>query len=250
MVLQILNFREMAGVLAKPIRWRFEAYVSEFIGTYFLVLTVGVNVLQNTTLAPISIGSMLMAMIFSTGSVSGGHFNPAVSFAVMVSDTTGKMDFKNMLMYWFAQVLASLAAGLTYYEIFGAVFTLSPGRGYNAGDALAAEVLFAAALTFVVLSVASARESQGNGYYGLAIGFTVMAAAFACGPISGCSLNPAVTCGVMFTYVIVTQVRIGMTHFWLYVFGPMLGACVGAMLYRIVRHAEFQDAQDGRRYVK
>jgi len=236
--------------LRKPIRWRFEAYVSEFIGTYFLVLTVGVNVLQNTSLAPISVGAMLMAMIFSTGSVSGGHFNPAVSFAVWLADTTGKMDFKNMCVYWFAQVLGGLFAGLTYYEIFGAVFALSPGKGYDAFDAATAEVLFSAALTFVVLSVACARESQGNGFYGLAIGFTVMAAAFAIGPISGCSLNPAITCGVMWTYLIVTNSQVGMIYFWLYLLGPMLGACAGAVLYRVVRHAEFQEAQDGRRYVK
>merc|ERR1719181_1427497 len=177
-------------------------------------------------------------MIFATGSVSGAHFNPAVSFAVMITDTTGKMDLKNMLMYWFVQVLAGLTAGLTYYEIFGAVFTLSPGKGYDAFDALAAEVFFTTALVFVVLSVACARESQGNGYYGLAIGFTVMAAAFACGPISGCSLNPAVTFGV--TMISVVHARVGLEYLWLYSLCPLLGACLGTLFFSIVRASEYE----------
>merc|ERR1719388_100375 len=84
-----------------------------------------------------------------------------------------------------------------YYGVLGATFTMHPGVGYGDVDAVVVEILFTAALVFVVLNVATTKQDTNNHYYGLAIGFTVMAAAFACGPISGCSLNPAVTFGVM-----------------------------------------------------
>merc|ERR1719265_2587378 len=176
-----------------------EAFFSEFIGTFFLVLTVGLNVLQTAILAPIAIGSILMVMIFSTGSVSGAHFNPAVTVGVLASgrDQIHPVDAG---FYMMAQILGGLVAGAVYWWIVGATFTLAPGDAYHWADAVIAEILFTAALVFVVLNVATTSEDSNNQYFGLAIGFTVMSSAFAVGGNSGCSLNPAVTCGVMLTH--------------------------------------------------
>merc|ERR1719408_77796 len=135
-------------------------------------------------------------MVFSTGSVSGGHFNPAVTLGVFLCER-GPLDWHTPTAYVLVQLLASVVAGACYFWILGATFTLQPGVGYTSVDAAAVEVLFTAALVFVVLSVALSEQDKHNHYYGLAIGLTVMAAAFAIGPISGCSLNPAVTFGVM-----------------------------------------------------
>merc|ERR1719398_697035 len=101
-----------------------------------------------------------------------------------------------------------------YYLVLGATFTLHPGSGYGDLDAVVVEILFTAALVFVVLNVATTSQDTNNHYYGLAIGFTVMAAAFACGSISGCSLNPAVTFGVMVSNMIHTGT--GLSYFPLY----------------------------------
>merc|ERR550514_1409342 len=137
-----------------------------------------------------------------------------------------------------AQLLGGLVAGACYWWVLGATFTLEPKPGYNWADALVCEILFTAALVFVVLNVATTSEDANNQYFGLAIGFTVMSAAFAIGGISGCSLNPAVTCGVMLTHLF--HQGGGMAYFALYLLCPVLGALLAAGLFRVVRNAEYQ----------
>lgn len=216
---------------------KLEAYVSEFIGTFFLVFTVGLNVLQNTALAPISIGSILMVMIFATGSVSGAHYNPAVTLGVLLSERD-QIVLLDAIVYCVVQIVAGLAAGGMYYFVLGATFTLHPGQGYGDLDAVVVEILFTAALVFVVLNVATTKQDTNNHYYGLAIGFTVMAAAFACGSISGCSLNPAVTVGVMVTNWIHTGT--GMRYFLHYFCSPLVGSVIAALFFWLIRAAEYK----------
>jgi len=220
----------------EPAEVKIEAYVSEFVGTFFLVLTVGFNVLQNTALAPISIGAILMAMIFATGKVSGGHFNPAVTLGVFCR---GKIDGSSACGYIAIQLLGGLAAGCVYLSILGASFALGPGVGYGLAAVCIVEVLFTAALVFVVLSVATTVQDEGNWYFGLAIGFTVMAAAFAIGPISGCSLNPAVTFGVMLSNFIHTG-GLRLSILILYTLSPFLGSLLAVGFFYVIRDQEFK----------
>jgi len=221
-----------------------EAYISEFIGTYFLVLTIGFNVLQNTALAPISIGSMLMAMIFATGKVSGGHFNPAVTLGVFCR---GKIDGNSACAYVAAQLVGGLFGGCTYLSMLGATFTLGPGIGYGLAAVCIVEVLFTAALVFVVLSVATTAQDEGNWYYGLAIGFTVMSAAFAIGPISGCSLNPAVTFGVFFSNFLHTgYLRVSLLL--LYTLAPIFGSLIAVCFFQVIREQEYNVKAPSQQY--
>jgi len=213
-----------------------EALFSEFFGTFFLVLTVGFNVLQNAALAPVAIGAILMVMIFSTGSVSGAHFNPAVTVGVLASQRD-QIHPVDACFYVVAQIIGGIVAGACYWWVLGATFTLAPNAQYHWADAVVAEILFTAALVFVVLNVATTAEDANNQYFGLAIGFTVMSSAFAIGGISGCSLNPAVTCGVMLTHLF--HQGGGMTYFALYLLCPILGALLAVGLFRVVRNAEF-----------
>jgi len=214
---------------------KIEACVSEFVGTFFLVLTIGYNVLQRTALAPVSIGAMLTAMIFATGRVSGGHFNPAVTLGVFLR---GKVDSLNAAAYVGSQLFGGFLAGFVYMEGLGATFTLGPGVGYTLTAVAIVEFLFTTALVFVVLSVATTAQDDGNWYYGLAIGFTVMAAAFAIAPISGCSLNPAVTFGVMLSHLMHTG-EIMTSRLLIYTLAPLLGAVFAALLFKVVRNAEY-----------
>ncbi|MFG1683876.1 MIP/aquaporin family protein [Nonomuraea sp. NPDC049269] len=169
------------------------SYITEFIGTFFLVFTVGATVLTKTPLAPVAIGAILMVMVYAGGHISGAHYNPAVTLAVLLR---GRISRADAVAYWIAQVAGGVIAALTASYVIepGSVSALSPsGRGLWV--ALLAEALFTFALAYVVLNAATSSDHPGNSFYGLAIGFTVMAGAFAVGGISGGAFNPAVAIG-------------------------------------------------------
>ena len=167
-------------------------YVSEFIGTFFLVFTVATSVLSEAALAPLAIGASLMVMIYAGGHISGAHFNPAVSLGAFVR---GRLEAKELLPYMGSQIVGGLLGGW-----LGTVVTGKAGAGAAlAGNvivpALIVEFLFTFALVWVVLNTATSKKAEGNSFYGLAIGFVVVAGAVAVGGISGGAFNPAVAFG-------------------------------------------------------
>jgi aquaporin Z len=166
-------------------------YVTEFIGTFFLVLTVGCTVISREAgiIPPLAIGAALMVMIFAGGHVSGGHYNPAVTLSVWVR---GRCETKDVLPYMVAQIAAAVVAALVVGFLIGAG---KPIEIKSVPAAFLAEFLFTFALAYVVLNTATAKGTAGNSFYGLAIGMTVMAGAFAVGSIGGGAFNPAVALG-------------------------------------------------------
>ena len=183
-------------------------YVYEFIGTFFLVATVGMVVIQPGAaavgFAPIAIGTVLAVMIFAGGHVSGGHYNPAVSLAVFLRGDKREFTITHMLIYWVVQLAAGFVAALLALYLKGA---LSAANGeavavpvVNVGSvlipALIAEFLGTFALTYTVLNVATAKATSGNSFYGWAIGMVVFVSAYAFGGISGGVFNLAVALGI------------------------------------------------------
>jgi aquaporin Z len=167
--------------------------VVEFVGTFFLVFTVGASVRSGASLAPLAIGAALMVMVYAGGHISGGHYNPAVTVAALVRGRIGGAD---AIMYWMAQLVAGLVAAV----VVRATVTSSPAhplapQGHALVSALVVELLFTFALAYVVLNVATSKDHPDNSFYGLAIGFTVLAGAVAVGGISGGAFNPAVVLG-------------------------------------------------------
>ncbi len=167
--------------------------LTEFIGTFFLVATIGFTVIAPGAgdLAPLAIGASLMVMIFAGGYISGAHYNPAVTLAVFLR---GRCPFADVIPYWIAQILgASVAAAVVLFMKGNpAVEAMTP----DVTRALVAEFLYTFALCYVVLNVATAKGTSGNPTYGLAIGFTVLTGAYAVGGISGGAFNPAVAVGI------------------------------------------------------
>jgi aquaporin Z len=200
----------------------------EFIGMFLFVFTVGMatNKAGAGALAPLAIGSILMVMVFAGGHVSGGHFNPAVSTAVLVR---GRMAVNEFVAYLVTQFAAAVVAGLLVRYVGGrephAVVASS-------AKMLIVEFLFTFALAWVVLHVATAQGTFGNSFYGLAIGFTVVAGALAVGGISGGAFNPAVALGAMVTGLF------EWSNIWIYLIADFLGAAVAAWAFLFVLPAE------------
>jgi aquaporin Z len=200
--------------------------VTEFIGTFFLVLTIGLTVLGGSPMAPLAIGTSLMIMVYMGGHISGAHYNPAVSLALLLR---GKLPAAQFVPYVTAQVAGALVAAFTVNAILGKTFAPAPGDGVGTFGALLVEVLYTFALALVVLNSAATEKTKGNSFYGLAIGFTITAAAFAGGPVSGGAFNPAVGIGP----TIVNALLGGGTwsHLWLYLVGPLVGGALAAMVF-------------------
>lgn len=202
-------------------------YLTEFIGTFFLVLTIGCTVIgaPPSTIAPLAIGSILAIMIFAGGHVSGGHYNPAVTLAVLLR---GRCESKDAVPYMIAQVLAAVVAALVVKFVLKSGVVVDPLTALPVGAALVGEFLFTFALCYVVLNTATAKATAGNSYFGLAIGFTVMVGAFAVGPISGGAFNPAVAVGISL---------LGLAQWsdiWIYLLANFAGGAVAAVVFKTI----------------
>ena len=207
-----------------PVLHPMKKYLVEFIGTFFLVFTVG---LASGPLAPLAIGSVLMVMIFAGGHVSGGHFNPAVTLAVWLR---GKCASQDTLAYWMAQLAAGLLAALLVVALKGRPL-LGPAS-HAVGPSLVAEFLFTFALAWVVLNTATARGTAGNSFYGLAIGFTVFVGAVAVGGISGGAFNPAVGLGVVIMGVE------KLSQLGVYLVAELAGGAAAALAFKATHDAD------------
>lgn len=218
-------------------------YLYEFIGTFFLVFTVGMVVLEPHSVglwAPLAIGSVLAVMVFAGGHLSGGHYNPAVSFAVYLRK---KLSLSDLWMYWIAQFAAAIiGAALVLYLKDG--FSAKP-LDLHTAKAFIVEFLFTFALCFVVLNVATAKATAGNSYFGWAIGFTVLTGAYAIGTISSGAFNPAVALGVTI---------LNLSHWsnlWIYIVANLLGGAVAALIFNAAHSDEvFEEERINRLHDK
>lgn len=202
-------------------------YGTELIGTFFLVLTVGLVVLGGAPLGALAIGSVLMVMVYMGGHISGGHYNPAVSLAAALA---GKLPTKELVPYWLAQLLGAVVAAAAVRVIHGQTFAPAPDPQAATLAPWLIEILFTFALCLVVLNVATHSATQGNSYYGLAIGFTVAVGAIAGGSISGGAFNPAV--GVVPTLLHAAAGAGSWAPLLLYIVGPALGGALAAYVFR------------------
>ncbi len=204
-------------------------YITEFIGTFFLVLTVGCSVVIGGAgvIAPLAIGSSLMVMIYAGGHISGGHYNPAVTLGVWVR---GRCATKDVIPYWLAQFIGAVLASVVLNYLRGG-HTASPMQ-LRIGPALLAEFLYTFALVYVVVNTATAKGTAGNSFYGLAIGFTVLTGAFAVGSISSAAFNPAVALGISIMGLS------AWANLWIYFLANLLGGLVAGLVFNYLNPAD------------
>jgi len=207
--------------------------LAETIGTFVLVLTIGLAGLQDGATAPIAIGLALTVAVYAGGPVSGAHFNPAVTVAAWMR---GALPAREMLPYMVAQFTGGLVAAFLVYKFLGVAMHVAPKEGASALKVLTGEAIFTFILAWVVLSVATVKAAAGNSYFGLAIGGTVTAGAFAMGPITGGAFNPAVG---LAPAIIESMVAGPATPlFWVYVVGPVIGAAAAATAFKYMHPGE------------
>ncbi len=194
--------------------------IIEFIGTFFLVLTIGLSA------NPIAIGAVLVAMVYLGGYISGAHYNPAITLAVWMRR---KISARDAGWYVLVQLVAAIVAAAVYFVISGKVMVVTPGPGVTFGRALLAEIIFTLALVSVVLHTAISNKAKGNNYYGLAIGFTLLVGAFSVGSISGGAFNPAVGLGpALFDF---SSLSSHASNLGLYLVGPLAGGALAAIVF-------------------
>ena len=195
----------------------------ELIGSFIFYFTVYFAVRSGSPLAPLAIGAILMVMVFAAGHISGGHLNPAVTLAVLVR---GRIGPGEAVGYWIAQLAAGVLAALTVNAMIGPV-PLSAASGvalFGVGPVFVAELVFTFALTYVVLNVATSKDHPNNSFYGLAIGFTVLAGAVAVGGVSGGVFNPAIYLGGAFMGLFPAT--------WIYPVAELAAAVVAGLVFR------------------
>ncbi len=203
-------------------------YTVEAIGTFFLVFTVGTAVASASSFAPLAIGAVLMVMIYAGGHISGGHYNPAVTLAVLMRR---RIALGDAIAYWIIQLGAGLLAAEAVRRIIDpaeiAKRTTMTLGGHALLAAFVVELLFTFALCYVMLNVATSKSHPDNSFYGLAIGFTVVAGVFAVGTISGGAFNPAVTLGgaVMDMFAWPTL--------WVYLLAQILGGITAGAVFLV-----------------
>jgi aquaporin Z len=198
-------------------------YFVEFIGTFFLVFTVGMTVIKPDagSFAPLAIGSALMVMVYAGGHISGGHYNPAVTLAIWLR---GKCPTAAVPGYMASQVVVGGVAAAAALYLKGNP-ELTPGD-LKIGPSLLAEFLGTFALCWVVLNTATAKATSGNSNYGLAIGFTVLVMAYAVGGISGGAFNPAVAVGATLMHLVKGA------NLWIHLVADFAGGATAAMAFK------------------
>jgi len=199
-----------------------KAYLTEFIGTFFLVFTIAM------TGDPVAIGFILVVLVYMGGYISGGHYNPAVTLAALL---TKNIKTVPGVIYIFTQVVAGLVAATTFYYIEGVKFAPAASVDATITQVFLLELLFTFLLCSVVLNTAASEKTKGNSYFGLAIGLTVMVGAFVAGPISGGVFNPAVALGP----ILFDSANIGenMNNLIIYLTAPFLGSAFAALFFKM-----------------
>ena len=202
-------------------------YLTELIGTFFLVLTITITISTGSNFSALGIGSILMVMVYMGGHISGAHYNPAVTLGVLMR---GKIETGEAIKYMVAQVAGGLLGALGTGWLHNTAWAPAPTY-VGVAPALVAEMIFTFAHVLVVLNTTTVDETKGNSYYGLAIGFTLMAGVIAVGRMGSGVFNPAVGLSTTIVNVVFSEGSFG--NIWIYLVGPFVGGALAAVVFKV-----------------
>ena len=209
-------------------------YIAELLGTFTLVFAITATIVGTTDLTgsfgimnllavAFAAGLVLTVLIYAFGSVSGGHFNPAVTIGLWFAK---KFPKKKVLPYLVAQFAGGILASLALWIIvIDSSLGATTAGSFGTTAALLMEIIATAIFVVVILSVSGRKDAMSNA--GLSIGFYLLVAHLFAIPFSGASLNPARSLGpALFSG------GAGMRQLWLYFVGPIVGAIVGVLIFQ------------------
>ncbi len=213
-------------------------YISEVIGTFSMLFcgtgAIVINQETNGSITHLGIaitfGLIVMAMIHSLGSISGAHFNPAVTIAFAVAK---KFEVKEVLPYIISQLIGAVLASVTLRLLFPKNIHLGATMPSNTNfQAFILEFIITFILMFVILNVAHGSKEQGL-FAGISIGATVLLLALFAGPICGASMNPARS----FAPALISN---HLEHLWLYIIAPILGAISSVFVWKYINNNQLK----------
>jgi aquaporin Z len=203
----------------------------EFIGTFFIVFTIGMGINELlSSFAPVAAAAAYITMIYAGKHISGGHYNPAVTLAVHIR---GLITTQEAIAYVVFQLLGGMFASFFVWWFTGHQFFISPGPAFSPMMQMGAEALGTFAIAYVMLNVTTHPKTEGNSYYGIAIGLAFLSMSYIIGPISGGTFNLVTgVCPNIF------QVIIGDTsnlrNIWVYFVGPLAGGAAAGYTYKFI----------------
>jgi aquaporin Z len=214
--------------------------LAEFIGTFMFMLIAAMVIKSGKAIGfeSIAIGAIFMTMIYAGSTISGAHYNPAISLAAFVR---GIMTVNEMVAYMATQIVAAVFAAFTSGAILQGIASENlnlPIEKIDVAPAILAEFFGTFALVYVTLNVATSKRTQGNSYFGLAIGFTLMAVMYAFSPVSGAMFNPALMAGSCVANIIEP------INAWVYLVGEILGAVLAAIAFRFLEREEVRNEEN------
>jgi MIP family channel proteins len=200
--------------------------VAEFFGTFALIFfgagsaLLGADVVGQGLANGLAIGLMVTAV----GHISGGHFNPAVTLSMLV---TQRIEVPEAVRYWISQLAGAVAAALVLLLIYphtGSLGSPAVGSGFSAGNALVAEIVGTFFLVFVIYGVAVDKRGAFSILAGLPIGLTISIGVFALAVVSGAAFNPARWFGP-------ALVSGTWSDAWVWIVGPAVGGVLAGLVY-------------------
>lgn len=212
----------------------FKKIIAEFLGTLIFVLVISLCITQKILVTPIAIGLILMILVYGGSKISGGYYNPAITFSVWLT-MQNKINVTNTFLYIIFQFMggiigALMAWGLTLNTIRFYPLTYN---GIDIARTFFAEFIFSSLLVFVVLVFTVSNKYEGNQYFGFLIGSSLSVAAFSIGSISGAAINPAVAFGIMLVnlFSIVNNNNNDFMFVWIYLVASFLGGIFANLLF-------------------
>jgi len=199
--------------------------LTEALGTFLLVLVI---LMPGT--GAIGIGAILIALVYMGASVSGAHYNPAVTFGFLLR---GKIGLGEAIGYVIVQLAGAMLAAGTAWCLLQTPGTIEANAGSAPHQWMLVEIVFTFALCLVIFNVEPEGRRPANDYFGIAIGLTFMGAVFAGSRISGGAFNPAVGLGPNLVAAMDGNTECLTPAIWLYTAGPFIGSLLAVVATRL-----------------